>query len=80
MGEEEVAVTSSTSRFSAPRWTPGAPPVSVGPMPSKKRSEEDVLLAALFRAGDRLDMGLERERPKAKKAKAKKAKKTRAKK
>ena len=41
-------------------------------MPRKKRSEEDVLLAALFRAGDRLDMGLERERPKAKKAKAKK--------
>jgi hypothetical protein len=41
-------------------------------MPSKKRSEEDVLLAALFRAGDRLDMGPERERPKAKQAKAKK--------
>jgi hypothetical protein len=52
--------------------TPGALPVSVGPMPSKKRSEEDVLLAALFKAGDRLDMGPERERPKAKQARAKK--------
>ena len=50
-------------------------------MTRKKPSEEDVLLAALFRAGDRLDKRLERERleqerPKAKqKAKNKKAKK-----
>lgn len=47
------------------RLTPGARALSLGRMTGKKPSEEDVLLAALFRAGDRLDKRLERERPKA---------------
>lgn len=69
------------------RLTPGTWALSLGHMARKQPSEEDVLLAALFRAGDRLDKRieqerLERERPKAKKKtkKKKKAKKKKAKK